>query len=757
MKIYKNIFKLIIVNIVFFYSSLIFAEDFKINGNDYSDDQVIISIIGEIPDLDKKSQTNYILKKLNNSNLFKSVEVSYNDNIFSIKVLEYPSINKIYYQENDRLKDEQLDEIADEFELFNLSDTKINNFIDELKKIYQSFGYNSISIDKNYEDSGNNSVNLYLKFNEGEITKITEINFSGNNSFDSDILLSKIKSKTKNIKSIFANNNFKLFQINNDLIRIKKFYESKGFIDVNINYEVEYFKNNKVIIKFLIDEGIKYYFSTIKVNNEIQSDNNLNEKFEEFVSINQPLIGKTYSINKLENLEFQLSDLLKLSGIQFYEIESFIKKTNDKVDVLFALKLTKPIYIKQINIYGNVRTYDYVIRRELGISEGDPINETSLKKIKINLDRLSIFKKVDLKAIDIDNETKTIEINVEETQTGSFNVGFSVGSLDGINFLTGLKEKNINGTGRSLEFLINTNENNKAFTLSTTEKFILNNKINHKYAAQYKENDFSKSKSYKLNTLDLDTSLSYLFSDNLYHTIGIGYQLKDYIVTNSSTVSQSVSRSSGASISFNLNNDFLLNTLNSFIKPSNGNYLLFSNTIQSPSSSSNGYFKNTITFKKFIKNRNNIYSLQTRIGNIFSLNNSEILSDDKFSLGGKWLRGFDNYGAGPRNSITSYVGGNNLLAAKFDFSKPLTLSDQNPIYLNLFNDYGIVWENKNNITSSNDSLRASYGFGLNYYSPIGPIGFSWGFPLLDEDYDIKRMFTFTIGNLNWYLKFLLSL
>ena len=112
------------------------------------------------------------------------------------------------------------------------------------------------------------------------------------------------------------------------------------------------------------------------------------------------------------------------------------------------------------------------------------------------------------------------------------------------------------------------------------------------------------------------------------------------------------------------------------------------------------------------------------------------------------MRGFDTYGAGPRNSRTSYIGGNNILALKLDFSKPITLNEQNPIYFKLFNDYGKLWGNKNTVTSSDEDLRASYGFGINYYSPIGPIGFSWGFPLVDKDYDIKRMFLFSIGNIN---------
>ena len=117
---------------------------------------------------------------------------------------------------------------------------------------------------------------------------------------------------------------------------------------------------------------------------------------------------------------------------------------------------------------------------------------------------------------------------------------------------------------------------------------------------------------------------------------------------------------------------------------------------------------------------------------------------DKFALGGRWLRGFDNYGAGPRNSRSSYVGGNNIAVTKFDYSYEITNKSNFSIYLNIFNDYGIIWENKTKPKHNDNNLRASAGFGIKYYSPVGPIGFTWGFPLIDEDYDIKRMFLFSI-------------
>ncbi len=719
-----------------------------IKGNDYSDDAVIISLIDKIPEVDDKSKSNYILKKLNNSGLFKNVEVSFDSDNFYITLVEYPSINKIYYSNNKRIKDDEINNIIEQLEINTLSKKNINILIEELTNIYKYFGYNNIEIITEINNINNNSGDLYIGFIEGEITKIKKINLFGNNSFDKNTVLSKIKSKTKNITNIFANNNFKLYQIENDVIKINNFYKSEGFRDIVTEYNVEYFSNNKVVVNFNLNEGEKYFFSHPKLVYNLKNDS-LHKELELYFKNNINLNNKNYNKNNLTNIEFKISEIIEKFGEQFFQINTYEKITDNKVDILFEINEIKEKYISQINISGNTRTYDYVIRREIDLAEGDPINNTKIKQIQKQLNQLTIFEDVNVNNIPLDDEYENLEIEVSEKQTGSFNVGLSVGTLDGASFLSGLKERNINGTGRSLEFLINTSEDNRAFTLSTADKFLFNPNVNHQYSTKYKENDFTKSKSYKLNTFNLDTTFKYLFSSNLYHTFGFGYSLKDYIITNSSTVSSEIEKSAGENISFLLSNEITYNTLNSYIKPTNGNYFSFQNFLESPSSSNNGSVKNIFTGKRYFEfNNNNILSAQFRAGNIISLSNNEILSDDKFSLGGRWLRGFDNFGAGPRNSRTSYIGGNNLVVTKFDFSKPLTLNDQNPIYLNIFNDYGYVWQNKNTVTFNDNLIRASYGFGLNYYSPIGPIGFSWGFPLSDKDYDIKRMFLFTIGNLN---------
>ncbi len=165
--------------LLFFINFEVFGRDFIIEGNEYTDDDIVISIIDEIPDIDVKSKSNFILKKLINSNFFKSVEVSYDSKNYIIKIIEYPSINKFIYENNERIKDEDIDNIVNELELYTLSETKINILIDELTKIYQSLGYNNIQIEYKSEEYSNNSSDVYIDFKEGGITKIKKINIFG--------------------------------------------------------------------------------------------------------------------------------------------------------------------------------------------------------------------------------------------------------------------------------------------------------------------------------------------------------------------------------------------------------------------------------------------------------------------------------------------------------------------------------------------------------------------------------------------------
>ena len=316
-----------------------------------------------------------------------------------------------------------------------------------------------------------------------------------------------------------------------------------------------------------------------------------------------------------------------------------------------------------------------------------------------------------------------MEVNVEEKSTGEFNVGISLGSYEGVNLVSGLKERNFGGSGRTLDLTVNTSENRTLYNFDITEPYVFNRNLSFIYGINYSEFDYGKSSSYDLTNFTTKTGFKYLLSEDLDHQIILEYSLKNYTITNSSTASSDVKNLGGGNADIYLKNSLIYSNLNSFIRPTNGVYLNFYDTFSPVTNSDNGSIKNTLTYRKYFKYDSNILSIQSQIGNIFSLQNSTIPSDEKFSLGGKWLRGFDSFGAGPRDSRTSYIGGNNLVVSKLDFQRPVFKNAENPIDLNLFLDAGKVFDNKTNPTSSTESIRSSYGFGIKWYTPIGPYRF----------------------------------
>ncbi len=738
--------------LIFIISKYTFANEiiYEIYGNEFTDSEVILSILNDITTNLDEEYSNEILKTLNNSNLFSDVSVEYVENKYIIQILEFPNINKLYFENNDRIKDDELKLLASQINFKNFNNTSINLFISEIEKAYQSFGYNDVQIEysqKLYENT--NTIDLFFDINEGKITKINKIFFSGNENILADELKQIINSKIKTFRNIFANNNYKPNISERDKYLIVDYYKENGFLDVSVKLQIEYLQSNKVNIYFNIKEGNLYSLAEINIkdNNEILSLNTLdiiNKKINNFV-----IEHNNFSYKKLQLLESELTSIIIDSGIDFFEIITLEKIDNLDISIMFEITSIEPKYANQINIIGNTRTFDYVIRRELEIVEGDAIHKSQINRLKNKLSSLNLFESVSIKEELLDNNFVNLIIEVEEKQTGTFNAGVSVGTLDGFAIVTGLRERNFYGTGRSLDVLINTSEDKNQFKLITTDRLSYSNDADISYSVNYKQQDFSKSSSYKLDTFSSGIGISYRINENTNHSIDLEYALKDYKITNSSSVSDSIKNSSGGNMSYLLKNNLRFSTLNPGFISKKGNLINFNNTIETPTSSKNGFVRNILTLKKYYtNNNNNIYSIQTKVGNIFSLNNNDILTDDKFALGGRWLRGFDNFGVGPRNSQTSYIGGNNIIATKLDYSYEFTKNSNFPIYLNIFNDYGLIWENKTKPTNSDNSLRASAGFGIKYYSPIGPIGFSWGFPLMDEDYDIKRMFLFSIGNLD---------
>jgi len=751
--------KFFFIVLILLNSAILFAgnNDLEIilKGNKFTDKEYILSILDEYPNDLTNDKLDIILKKLKDSGHFEDVSIIFDNDTLTINVVEKIKITNLEYIGNKRFKNEQIEEILNHknyFVYFEIN--KIEKYIDDLKSLYKSYGYNSIDILYEVEKINNlNENKLLLKIEEGKISKINKINFIGNENFNKRTLLANIKSNERNWLKFYSNSNYKEYVAQNDIIRLKQFYLEQGYKDAEVNFKKEFIdSNNKFNLYYIINENNKFIFNNFNLNfDNIEFTNdildNLNLILDNFLK--NDLKNKDYSSKKLKSLKSLLNDYLFIQGINFFKINILEKNVNNHtVDIIYQIKSTNPSYVKYINIVGNYRTLDEVIRREMVFSEGDAFTDNQIAKSKNNLQKLNLFTKIDINNEKVDIHSHNINVVIDEKQTGEFQFGLSLDSLAGPSFMLGLNESNIGGTGRNVDLGINTSENNTLYKLNVLEPYVFNGDTKLLYGVKYQEEDYSTSLSYKNNTFSSKVGFIFNINNDSQHNINLNYDLKEYIITNSSTVSDSIAESSGEVAEISLINTFSKNKLNSFLLPTDGYYFSYENILSPQTSSKGGHIKNSILYRKYFNYGINTFSLQSKLGNVFSISNSEILNDKKYSLGGKWLRGFDIYGAGPRNSITSYVGGNNLFITKLDFIRPINKFSDNPINLNLFSDIGKVWGNKNDPTKSSESIRASYGFGLKIYSPIGPIGFSWGYPLMDESYDVKRMFLFSIGNID---------
>ena len=748
---------------IFFLSFNVLAidkDDILINGDILIDESVIFSILdnnsitNSLADID----LNQIIDDIYNTELFSNVDINIVNNKLVINLISQPRINKINFSGNERFKDDDFYEIINNnFDFNYYNKNKILIFTKELDNLYKSFGYNQIEISfstTNVQNDNYKSIDLNFDINEGSISKINKVNFVGNFSFHNRVLLENIKSKPKNSILFFTKRNFKYFETKNDLQKLITFYKDNGFKDVKISSFYEYVDSkNHFNIIFSIDEGNKYKFSNVifKLNNISLNDdqtNNINENFN--ASRDKFLLkNNSYNPSQYEELKLLLTDNLFDYGLKFFKIEIIEDVNNLFVDTSLVVSQTSPMFIKQIEVTGNTRTLDEVIRRELLIIEGDAVNDLIIQQSLKNLNSLSIFSSIDILQKNISDTTTDIEIKVVEKPTGNFQVGLSLGSLDGYSLILGLNEKNIGGTGRNLSTKINSASKNTEYSLNIVEPHIYNKKIDLIYGIGYVEKDLTSKSSYKLDTFKSNVGIQYDLTNDIFHRISLDYAIKKYAVSNVSNVSTSIANSQGSNSEIKLNNTLTYNDLNSFMRPSKGFYSRFTNIVSPVTNSDNGYVKNIILVRKYYEANKSIFSIQSYIGNVFSLQNKNIENDNKFALGGKWLRGFDSLGAGPRNSSTTYIGGNNLFVTKFDLSRPLlSRHSDNPIDLNLFTDVGTIFGNNENPTYSKESIRASYGVGVKFYTPIGPIGLSWSFPIQSETYDIKRSFLFSIGDLS---------
>ena len=711
------------------------------------DNSVILrdSRIDEFEVLNQKSFSD-IIKNLYATGFFSNVTITENKGTIFINVRENPIIDNIAFEGNKEIKD---DTILNEISLKTknvFSSSKVKSDILKIQNLYKRLGFFSTYIDPKIIKLGKNRINLVFEINEGLEAKIKKINFIGNREFSDSTLSDVIFSEESRWYKFWGSSDkFDQDRIDYDKDLLKKYYYDNGYIDfrvISANSQLVLDRKN-FVINFKLSEGKRYLIKDVKL--EITNKELQNIDFADLLSSEK---NEWFSSKLVERDIDRITEKSSELGYAFVDVRPKIKKTKDgKIILTYLIVESSKIYVERINIRGNTKTHDKVIRREIQFSEGDAFNLSKIKKAERNLNKLGLFSKVELNYDPLPRTNKTnIDIEIEETSTGEFSIGAGFSSLDGALANIGIKESNLFGEGKELALQLGLSTRKSNIDLKYTEPFFLEKDIAAGVDIFNIRNNMKTYSGYKHNMIGFKLRAGYEIIDDLRHFSS--YTLRrDKIHDIDPATSIYIRSQEGKNVTSAIGQAIQYDKLNDRINPTDGYRIRFDLDYNGLGGDTN-FISTELSFAKFTK----IFET-TFVGNFFEMGYIEPLDhqvkiNDRFIFTGERIRGFKNAGVGPRDiSTTDALGGEKYILSRNELNFSLGLPEDLGVGGLLFGDIGTLFKASETGTNVKDDikLRASAGVGVSWQSPFGPVKIYLSKAFLKESFDKIETFRFSFG------------
>ena len=720
-------------------------DEIEIIGNQRIDVETIISYADiNLDDIYTDTIGNEILKKLFDTELFSNIEIKYSKNKLTINITENPTINLIKFKGNKKVKDEDLLIEIQLKERSVYSRSKVKNDIERILTLYQRNGRLSTEVIPSIETLDANRINLSYEIVESEISKVSKIVFIGNENFSSSKLKSIMKTKERQfLRFLSSADKYDPDKIEYDKQLISEFYNNNGFPNFAFTSSIAQLSENTNTFEILlyIDEGDKYNFGEIKVKTKLKKINP-----EIALSIISANTGDTFDRSKISDSIETIKELAEGEGYSFVEIiPRFDDQSADKtIDIEIDIDEGPRVYVNSINITGNTRTLDRVIRREMALSEGDAFNKFTMNYSKDSIRALNYFSSVEV-VEERSNLPDKIDllIDVEEKNTGEASIGAGYSSSTSGTITLGLRENNFLGKGQNVNFSASFANTRNTYDISITEPYF-NNKNLSVSADLY--SNFTDSTAVNYETEDYGFGLGMGFPIASDKLIKVNYTLYTSKIKPDSNASAYERLLGGTDTVSQIGYVFNFDRRNSRYKPSRGFNFRLSQDLAGLGGTSY-YYKNNGEFNVYKRFSDRLIGAwKISAGSVNGYNGKYQPLSSNFRLGGKKLRGFKSGKIGPKTG-TSYTGGQyyylTSLETNIDFK-----FDTYDITSTLFFDLGSVWGLENPAYSDiNDehNLRSSAGINFNWDSAIGPINIVYATILESETTDTTDNIFFDIG------------
>lgn len=727
----------------------VYVRDIKVEGLERVEVETVLSYV----DIKKNTiiddaKMDASLKQLYATGLFNDVSLNMkNDGLLIIKVAENPIINKVLFDGNDKVDDEMLKGELQLAPRSTYSRAKVQEDVQRILEIYKRTGRYAVVVEPQIIERDQNRVDLIFKIDEGPLASINKVNFVGNRHYSDDDLQSEIMSKESRWYRIFSSaENYDSEKTNYDKELLRRFYFKRGYADFRVVSAVAELSPDKksFVLTFVLDEGKRYKIRSLDITSDIADVD---------TAALRPAVllenGDWYNADKVEKSVTALTDELGKKGFAFVDVEPEMTKDTaaGEIALTFHVKEGERIFVDRINITGNTRTYDKVIRREFRIDEGDAFNVSKIKDSRRNVENLDYFSKVNIETMPKDDNKADINVDVEEKSTGYFNVGVGYSTVNGALVRTGVTENNFRGLGQRLGLDIGVSQRSQEYDVSFTEPYFMNRRLRAGFDLFRTEQDYQDEGSYDSESTGGRLRLGWNYTDDLSQQFR--YTLRQDKISNvDSEASYYIKEEAGKYNDSSVGQTIVYDKRDSAFNPKEGYFISFGNDVSGLGGDEKYLKFDAKLYQYYTLADYYTFKLFANAGYITGYGGKDVRLSNRYYLGGSTLRGFDVAGIGARDKYTDdALGGNWMLYTGGEVMFPIGL-DELGIKGRTFVDMGMLGKPDNintSVVEYSSSPRVAAGFGFQWLSPMGQIDIDFAFPIVKEDYDETQVFRLNFG------------
>ncbi len=728
-----------------------------VQGNQRIESTAILNYAGIVAGQNVSAgQLNSAYQRILDSGLFESAELTPKGNRLSIKVVEFPTINRISFEGNKRLKDEALGALVESAPRRVLNPTVAERDAARIAEAYSQSGRLAARVTPRIIRRSDNRADLIFEVFEGGVTEVQRVSFVGNKNYSDNRLRRVVGSKQAGFLHRFIKRDtFVSDRIEFDKQVLRDFYLSRGYVDfrtTGVNAELSR-ERDGYFVTFNVQEGQQFSFGEISVNSEIDAID-----AAEFLDALKIKSGVVYSPLLVENSIARLERLALRQGHDFVRVDPRITRNerNLMLDIEFALVRGPRIFVERIDVKGNTTTLDRIVRQQFRIVEGDPFNPREIRESAERIRALGFFEAPNVNAREGSSPDQVIvDVDVVEAPTGSLKFGGSYSSDNGFGLVVNFSEKNFLGRGQRVGVSFTTAADLDDYAFSFFEPAFLGQDLEAGFVLRYQETEPDEVR-WSNSVGEFKPSLSFPVSD--YGRLQLNYtaHLKKLNIDPATSVAGSLIDAEGArgdlwksSVGYRYSFD----TRRTGLDPKSGVLLEFAQDIgglggdyQFVSTSAKAVAETAI-FQEDVTLRATLEG-----GALYSPNNDSRVSD-RFFLTSSQMRGFEPYGLGPREYQAGGVqndslGGTYYAVARFEAEFPFGLPEEYGLSGGVFYDVGSVWgldQSSANVLYDDMSLRHVIGLSIFWNTPVGPLRFNFSKAIKKEAFDQDRSFDFSLS------------